>query len=120
MFQVSLTALSRFLFRNIFVNNESLQFVVVSAILWTMAQGTNLPADGLQIPFVELLLGDCVLLGFLRSLLLSKLTAMGERGIDCRLEVLYPVEDTVIKREIFRLEPPLEQVESLHDARQSK
>ncbi len=27
-----------------------------------------------------------------RSLLLSKLTAMGERGVDCRLEVLYPVE----------------------------
>lgn len=27
-----------------------------------------------------------------RSLLLSKLAAMGERGIDCRLEVLYPVE----------------------------
>ena len=37
LFQVSLLALSRFLFRNIFVNNESLQFVVVSAILWTMA-----------------------------------------------------------------------------------
>ena len=27
-----------------------------------------------------------------RSLLLSKLARMGERGIDCRLEVLYPVE----------------------------
>lgn len=27
-----------------------------------------------------------------RSLLLSKLAAMGEKGIDCRLEVLYPVE----------------------------
>ena len=27
-----------------------------------------------------------------RSLLLSKLAGMGERGIDCRLEVLYPVE----------------------------
>ena len=27
-----------------------------------------------------------------RSLLLSKLAAMGEQGIDCRLEVLYPVE----------------------------
>ena len=27
-----------------------------------------------------------------RSLLLSKLSAMGARGIDCRLEVLYPVE----------------------------
>ena len=27
-----------------------------------------------------------------RSLLLSKLAAMGERGIDCRLEVLYPVK----------------------------
>ena len=27
-----------------------------------------------------------------RSLLLSKLAAMGEKGMDCRLEVLYPVE----------------------------
>lgn len=27
-----------------------------------------------------------------RSLLLSKLAAMGQKGIDCRLEVLYPVE----------------------------
>lgn len=27
-----------------------------------------------------------------RSLLLSKLAAMGERGVDCRLECLYPVE----------------------------
>ena len=27
-----------------------------------------------------------------RSLMLSKLTTMGEKGIDCRLEVLYPVE----------------------------
>ena len=27
-----------------------------------------------------------------RSLLLSKLAAMGQRGIDCRLEALYPVE----------------------------
>lgn len=27
-----------------------------------------------------------------RSLLLSKLAAMGERGVECRLEVLYPVE----------------------------
>ena len=27
-----------------------------------------------------------------RSLLLSKLAAMGEQGVDCRLEVLYPVE----------------------------
>ena len=28
----------------------------------------------------------------MRSLLLSKLAAMGGQGIDCRLEVLYPVE----------------------------
>ena len=28
----------------------------------------------------------------MRSLLLSKLAAMGDQGVDCRLEVLYPVE----------------------------
>ena len=31
-----------------------------------------------------------------RSLLLSKLTAMREKGVECRLEVLYPVEDTAM------------------------
>ncbi len=34
LFQVSLSALSRFLFRNVFVDNERLQFVAVSAVLW--------------------------------------------------------------------------------------
>ena len=82
-----------------------------------MAEGAHLPADGLQLLLVELLLGDYALLGLH---LPDGVEPLGQVNHQPRRQRRHHQYQHVVEGKIRRLEPPLKQVERLHDIQQNE